>query len=82
MGSHRKTIVDCAFYGEKKFPEGKTVVPSIFSMQSLCNGLDLFPTPYILSVSKITYPLGSLGNNKETQQAPEPSSSDYIIVTC
>ena len=37
---------------------------------------------YILSVSKITYPLGSLGNNKETQQAPEPSSSDYIIVTC
>ena len=37
---------------------------------------------HILSVSKITYPLGSLGNNKETQQAPEPSSSDYIIVTC
>ena len=36
----------------------------------------------LLSVSKITYPLGSLGNNKETQQAPEPSSSDYIIVTC
>ena len=28
------------------------------------------------------YPLGSLGNNKETQQVPEPSSSDYIIVTC
>ena len=37
---------------------------------------------YILSVSKITYPLGSLGNNKETQQAPEPSSSDYIIMMC
>ena len=37
---------------------------------------------FLLSVSKIMYPLGSLGNNKETQQAPEPSSSDYIIVTC
>ena len=36
----------------------------------------------ILSVSKITYLLGSLGNYKETQKAPEPSSSDYIIVTC
>ena len=35
----------------------------------------------ILSVSKIMYPFGSLGNNKETQQAPEPSNSDYIIVT-
>ena len=37
---------------------------------------------YMLRVSKITYPVGSLGNNKETQQAPEPSSTDYIIVTC
>ena len=39
-------------------------------------------TRQLLSVSKITYPLDSLGNNKETQQAPEPSSIDYIIITC
>ena len=45
-------------------------------------GIDQFIYIYILSVSKIMYPLGSLGNKKERQQAPEPSSSDYIIMMC